>query len=85
MKTIERVMQVITHVNIGATLGMAAWLVASGRRVVSGEWKVPLVEPRTHAPGSRGTPPASPACCLAPRAPEGRAPRRSDREADAPV
>ena len=41
MKTIERVLRVMTHVNIGATLGMAAWLLWSGHLVVSGQWKMP--------------------------------------------
>jgi hypothetical protein len=40
LKTIERVMRVMTHVNIGATLGMAAWLAWSGLQHVSGQGKV---------------------------------------------
>lgn len=34
-------MRVMTHVNIGATLGMAAWVVWSGNLVASGQWKIP--------------------------------------------
>lgn len=35
MKTIERVMRVMTHVNIGATLALAAWVIWS-RLAVAG-------------------------------------------------
>ncbi|MEQ1684932.1 MAG: hypothetical protein ABL916_14895 [Burkholderiaceae bacterium] len=41
MKTIERVVPVMTHVNVGATLGMAAWVPLSGHLVVSGKWTIP--------------------------------------------
>lgn len=45
LRTIERVMRVMTHVNIGATLGMAAWLLWSGHLVDSGQWNIPQSRP----------------------------------------
>ena len=66
MKTIERVMRVMTHINIGATLGTGAWILVSGLQVVGGEFSAP---PPSHAPA-----PSHPhhhelrqtACCLVP-------------------
>lgn len=60
MKTIERVMRVMTHVNIGATLGTAAWIVWSGLQVVGGEWPV---TPRPTAPATSAT---EISCCFVP-------------------
>ena len=37
MDFIERVMRVMTHLNIGAALGMVAWLLWSGWQVVTGQ------------------------------------------------
>ena len=37
MNFIERVMRVMTHVNIGAALGLAAWIMWSGWQVVTGQ------------------------------------------------
>lgn len=37
MDFIERVMRVMTHVNIGAALGLVAWLLWSGWQVVTGQ------------------------------------------------
>lgn len=37
MNFIERVMRVMTHINIGAALGLAAWVLWSGWLVVSGQ------------------------------------------------
>ena len=37
MDPLERVMRVMTHVNIGAALGMVAWLAWSGAQVVTGQ------------------------------------------------
>jgi hypothetical protein len=34
---IERVMRVMTHINIGAALGLVAWVLWSGWQVVSGQ------------------------------------------------
>lgn len=64
MKTLERVMRVMTHINIGATLGTAVWLLWSGLQVVSGQW---TPAPRGLAP----TPPGlqrsvAPSCCFVP-------------------
>ncbi len=36
MNFIERVMRVMTHINIGAALGLAAWVLWSGWQVVTG-------------------------------------------------
>lgn len=45
MRKIERVMSVMTHVAIGAALGMVGWLAWAGVQVVSGEWKIPRAAP----------------------------------------
>lgn len=37
MNFIERVMRVMTHINIGATLGLAAWVLWSGWQVATGQ------------------------------------------------
>lgn len=37
MNFIVRVMRVMTHINIGATLGLAAWMLWSGWQVVTGQ------------------------------------------------
>lgn len=37
MNFIERVMRVMTHLNIGAALGLAAWTLWSGWQVVTGQ------------------------------------------------
>lgn len=37
MNFIERVMRIMTHVNIGAALGLAAWVAWSGWQVVTGQ------------------------------------------------
>ena len=37
MNFIERVMRVMTHINIGASLGLAAWVLWSGWLVVTGQ------------------------------------------------
>jgi hypothetical protein len=34
---IERVMRVMTHINIGAALGLAAWVLWSGWQVITGQ------------------------------------------------
>jgi hypothetical protein len=41
---IERVMRVMTHINIGAALGLAAWVLWSGWQVVTGQ-----IAPTYHA------------------------------------
>lgn len=60
MTTLERVMRVMTYLNIGATLATAAWILWFGQQVVSGEWRV--------------APPAAPAPLL--RLPAGARPDR---------
>lgn len=37
MNFIERVMRVMTHINIGAALGLVAWVLWSGWQLVSGQ------------------------------------------------
>ncbi len=37
MNFIERVMRVMTHINIGVGLGLAAWVMWSGWQVVTGQ------------------------------------------------
>lgn len=84
MKTIERVLRVMTHVNIGATLGMAAWILWSGLQIVGlpSATPPPSHRPAAHAPADhspatqapsshapdRARPAPSDHCCLA-RAP----------------
>lgn len=75
MNPVERVMRVMTHLNIGASLGIAAWMVWASVQLASGAWLVrPLVQPAapgtalhhsSHHPGRAAQP-----CCLVPL-PEG--------------
>lgn len=44
VKTLQGVMRVMTHVNVGCALGMVAWVVWSGLAVVGGHWQVPQVQ-----------------------------------------
>lgn len=37
MNFIERVMRIMTHINVGAVLGLAAWVLWSGWQVVAGQ------------------------------------------------
>lgn len=37
MKTLDLVMRGMTHLNIGATLGTAAWLLWTGPQIVAGD------------------------------------------------
>jgi hypothetical protein len=75
MKTLERVMQVMTHVNIGCALGMVAWVVWSGFQIMGGHSTPPQYRPSAtaavthqhhpaHNPGPARSIPAQPACCL---------------------
>jgi hypothetical protein len=66
MKTIERVMRIMTHINIGATLGTGAWILVSGLQIVGGDFSTPahprapaLSQPQHHEL-------RRPACCLVP-------------------
>jgi len=70
VNTIERLMRVMTHVNIGASLGLVAWLVWSGHQIVGSDWKIPREEPPgAHAPGSSNAVPAHSTRCLVPESP----------------
>ncbi|MBL8330714.1 MAG: hypothetical protein JNJ71_17895 [Rubrivivax sp.] len=42
---VMRLMRLMTHVNIGAMLGMAAWLVWSGWQVSTGQIRIPRIDP----------------------------------------
>lgn len=64
MKTLERVMRVMTHINIGATLGTAVWLLWSGLQVVSGQWTPAPRGPAHTSPGLH--PSVAPSCCFVP-------------------
>lgn len=50
----ERVFRAITHINIGASLGMVAWMMWSGTQIVTGQWEIP------HPPALSTPQPASP-------------------------
>lgn len=77
MKTIERVMQVMTHVNIGAMLGMGAWILWSGMQVTAGERAVtrPATPVRAQETPERAKPVQLP-CCFVPADEVDVAPRR---------
>lgn len=55
MNSIERLLRLMTHLNIGAMLGMAAWVVWSGALIVGGD-----IRPRSVNREDA----AKPACCL---------------------
>ena len=57
----------MTHLNIGAALGMAAWVLWSGHLVVSEQWKLPqghAVGTQTQTSASRQ--PVELPCCFVP-------------------
>jgi hypothetical protein len=71
-----RLMRLMTHLNIGAMLGMAAWLIWSGWQVTQGQIDIP----RTELPNATGSEPmrlvpvstaaqAAGHCAPAPRSP----------------
>ena len=67
MKTIERVMRVMTHVNIGATLRVAARVPRSEYLVVSGQCSNSLGRTAaTPTPTPAWRRPVALPCCLAP-------------------
>lgn len=82
MNTIERVMRVMTHVNIGAALGMVAWVAWSGMLVVGGEWMVPpsRVPVPAEEPRLQSRPTGEP-CCFRQAGPrdQGRRPLQVER------
>lgn len=60
MNFIERVMRVMTQLNIGAALGLAAWVLWSGWQVVTGQITPALRRAEVQAPmrlASAGEPP----------------------------
>jgi len=61
MNFVERIMRVMTHVNIGAALGMLAWVLWSGWLVTSGQVEPPY-RPQfigARASGAASMPPVS--------------------------
>jgi len=65
MDPIQRVMRIMTHVNIGAALGMVAWIAWSGAQLVTGHWEAPeRAEPAPHASSTQPT--AATRCACAP-------------------
>ncbi len=72
MRTIERMMRVMTHLNIGTALGMVLWVGWSGLQIVNGNVPAQRIErpDATATPAPRGAVPKDPAhtpCdCLAP-------------------
>lgn len=65
MKAIERVVRVMTHVNIGAALGMTAWLLWSGYQAVSGDRERPSPQRTSPSPAADGVAqPVSLPCCF---------------------
>jgi hypothetical protein len=46
---IERVMRAMTHLNLGAALGLAAWLLWSGWQVATGQHPPAYAETQTRA------------------------------------
>ncbi|HTP72482.1 MAG TPA: hypothetical protein VML58_09710 [Burkholderiaceae bacterium] len=66
MKDVQRVMRVMTHVNLGATLGLVAWLLWSGYAIASD----PLQDPASTSPAKRLLlQPAAACACRSGRAP----------------
>lgn len=80
MSLIQRVMRVMTHVNIGATLGLVAWLAWASLEVASGARPIPRHPPVDHSPA--GSRPVSLPCCFVPGTPAAPALReaRESRE-----
>jgi hypothetical protein len=50
---VMRLMRLMTHLNIGAMLGMAAWLIWSGWQVTNSQIDIP----RTYLPAASGSEP----------------------------
>ncbi len=71
MSFIQRVMRVMTHVNIGATLGLVAWLAWASLEVASGARPIPRHPPVDRSPA--GSRPVSLPCCFVPGTPAGPA------------
>lgn len=64
MKTIERVMRVMTHVNIGCAIGMVAWTAWSGVQVVQGRYPKPApLATGAASPAAEQHLTHAPACC----------------------
>lgn len=75
---VMRLLRVMTHVNIGAVLGLVAWLAGSGWQVVSGGLRPPEPAPFiTQAAQVAIGPAGSRALCLRPIDPSRNAPTPS--------
>ncbi len=64
-------MRVMTHVNIGATLGLVAWLAWASLELVGGARPISRQPPIDRSPA--GTQPVSLPCCFVPGTPAGPA------------
>lgn len=64
MSFTHRVMRVMTHVNIGATLGLIAWLAWASLEVASGARPMPRHPSADRSPA--GSLPVSLSCCFVP-------------------
>jgi len=62
MDPLERVMRVMTHVNVGAALGMLAWLAWSGTQLVTGQIKPERWTPPASVAPVDTAPVAAPTC-----------------------
>ena len=69
MSFIQRVMRVVTHVNIGATLGLFTWLAWASLQVASGAQPIPRHPPVDRVPTGHQS--VNLPCCLVPGMPDG--------------
>ncbi len=67
MNLIQRVVRVMTHVNIGATLGLVAWLAWASLEVVGGARPIPRHPSVDRIPA--GSQAVSLPCCFVPGTP----------------
>jgi hypothetical protein len=63
LNTLERVMRVMTHVNIGATLGTGVWILWSGLMIVGAPLQAMDAPPAAVHPNNVGTVPRSCGTC----------------------
>jgi hypothetical protein len=63
LNTLERVMRVMTHVNIGATLGTGVWILWSGLMIVGAPLQAMDAPPAAARPNGASAVPSSCATC----------------------
>jgi hypothetical protein len=63
LNTLERVMRVMTHLNIGATLGTGVWILWSGLMIVGAPLQAMDAPPAAARPNDASTVPRSCATC----------------------